>query len=256
MQRQCLLLPKAKVVDPNGRWDILIHGISRYLRVPHDTSGVLLLWKALKRHCEKHDLREENKETDKKCILSNCPESHLSSQVQWQSYHDIWTVSQALSIPFFFFFWCSVTQSCLTLCDSMYSKNRGLTYPSNLPEFSQTHDLWVSDALQPSCPLLFLSSPVLNLSQHQFLSSDFAFGLRWPIYWHFMFSISTFENNQRWFPSCFMSLNSMLTTELSYVSATMTVAKHQYFVTQFLWSCSLLHVLLLKINFDCSDLFQ
>ena len=36
-----------------------------------------------------------------------------------------------------------------------------------LREFTQTHVHWVSDAIQPSHPLLFLSPPALNLSQHQ-----------------------------------------------------------------------------------------
>ena len=36
-----------------------------------------------------------------------------------------------------------------------------------LPEFAQIHVHWVSDAIQPSHPLLPLSSLVLNLSQHQ-----------------------------------------------------------------------------------------
>ena len=163
------------------------------------------------------------------------------------SYHAIWTISQALPIPIF---WCcSVTQSCLTLCDCMYSRNPRLPCPSNCPQFSQTRDLWVSDALQPS-------PPALNLSQHQFLSSDFALGLRWPIYWLFMFSISPSINSQSWLPSCFTSLNSMLTTELLNIFSIPAFAKHRYFGTQFLWSCSLLHTLHLKINFDCSDLFS
>ena len=36
-----------------------------------------------------------------------------------------------------------------------------------LPEFAQTHVHWVSDAIQPSHPLLHPSPPALNLSQHQ-----------------------------------------------------------------------------------------
>ena len=34
-------------------------------------------------------------------------------------------------------------------------------------EFAQTHVHWVSDAIQPSYPLLSPSLPVFNLSQHQ-----------------------------------------------------------------------------------------
>ena len=36
-----------------------------------------------------------------------------------------------------------------------------------LPELTQTHVHWVGDAIQPSHPLLSLSPPALNLSQHQ-----------------------------------------------------------------------------------------
>ena len=37
----------------------------------------------------------------------------------------------------------------------------------HLPEFGQTHVRWVSDAIQPSHPLLPLSPSALSLSQHQ-----------------------------------------------------------------------------------------
>ena len=36
-----------------------------------------------------------------------------------------------------------------------------------LPECTQTHVHWVSDAIQPSRPLLSASPPTINLSQHQ-----------------------------------------------------------------------------------------
>ena len=46
----------------------------------------------------------------------------------------------------------SVAQLCPTLCDPMNSSTPGL--PVQLPEFTQTHVHWVSDAIQPSHPLL------------------------------------------------------------------------------------------------------
>ena len=60
----------------------------------------------------------------------------------------------------------SVTQSCLTLWDPMNHSRPGLPVHHQLPEFTQTHIHRVSDAIQPSHPLL---SPSLafNLSQHQ-----------------------------------------------------------------------------------------
>ena len=43
----------------------------------------------------------------------------------------------------------------------------GLPVHHQLPEFTQTHVHWVSDAIQLSHPLLSPSPPALNLSQHQ-----------------------------------------------------------------------------------------
>ena len=51
----------------------------------------------------------------------------------------------------------SVTQLCPTLCDPMNCSMPGL--PVQLPEFTQTHVHHVSDAIQPSYPLLSLSPP-------------------------------------------------------------------------------------------------
>ena len=41
----------------------------------------------------------------------------------------------------------------------------GLPVYHQLPEFTQTHVLWVGDAIQPSHPLSSPSPPTLNLSQ-------------------------------------------------------------------------------------------
>ena len=43
----------------------------------------------------------------------------------------------------------------------------GLPVHRQLPEFTQTHIHWDSDAIQPSHPLSSLSPPTFNLSQHQ-----------------------------------------------------------------------------------------
>ena len=57
---------------------------------------------------------------------------------------------------------------------SNYSWPDGLQHarlpcPSLSLEFDQTRVLWVSDAIQPSCPLMSPSPPTFNLSQHQSL---------------------------------------------------------------------------------------
>ena len=62
---------------------------------------------------------------------------------------------------------CSITQSCLTLCDLMDCSMPGFLVLHYLPEFAQTHVHWVADAIQPSHPLSCPSPPALNLSQHQ-----------------------------------------------------------------------------------------
>ena len=71
-------------------------------------------------------------------------------------------VSQFLSLQF-----TSVAQSCPTLCDPMDCSTPGLPVHHQLPEFTQTHLHRVSDAVQPSHPLLSPSPPAPNPSQHQ-----------------------------------------------------------------------------------------
>ena len=61
----------------------------------------------------------------------------------------------------------SVSQSCPTLCDPMDYSTPGLPVHHQLPEFTQTHVHWVSDAIQLTHPLSFPSPPTFNLSQHQ-----------------------------------------------------------------------------------------
>ena len=61
----------------------------------------------------------------------------------------------------------SVSQSCPTLCDPMNRSTPGLLVHNQLPEFTQTHVHWVSDAIQLSHPLSSPSPSAFNLSQHQ-----------------------------------------------------------------------------------------
>ena len=75
------------------------------------------------------------------------------------------TVAQYLSSVQF----SLVTQSCPTLHDSMNRSMPGLPVHHQLPEFTQTHVHQVSDAIQPSHPLLSLSPPAPNPSQHESL---------------------------------------------------------------------------------------
>ena len=61
----------------------------------------------------------------------------------------------------------SVAQLCPTLCDPKNRSTPGLPVHHQIPEFTQTHVHWVSDAIHPSHPLSSPSPPAPNPSQHQ-----------------------------------------------------------------------------------------
>ena len=61
----------------------------------------------------------------------------------------------------------SVSQSCPTLWDPMDCGIPGFPILHHLPELAQTHVHWISDGIQPPCPLLSPSPLAFNVSQHQ-----------------------------------------------------------------------------------------
>ena len=66
----------------------------------------------------------------------------------------------------------------------------GIFFHHQLPEFTQTHVHPVSDAIQPSHPLLsLLLLPSIILSIRVF-SNKSVLRIRWPNYWSFSFNIS------------------------------------------------------------------
>ena len=81
----------------------------------------------------------------KMIIIHVCMLSHFSS-VQFSSFQSL---------------------SPVWLCDPMNCSTPGLPVHHQLPEFTQTHFHRVSDAIQPSHPLLSPFPPVSNPSQHQ-----------------------------------------------------------------------------------------
>ena len=83
------------------------------------------------------------------------------------------------------FICCSVTQLCPTLCDPMNCSMPAFLFCYHLLEFTQTHVHWVSNAIQPSHPLLF-PSPAFNLSQHQGL-------FQWVSYSHHVAKVLEFQ---------------------------------------------------------------
>ena len=78
-------------------------------------------------------------------------------------------------ISFFGIQFSSVAQSCLTLCNPMNCSMPGLPVHHQLPEFTQTHVHWISDAIQPNisssvipfsyCPQSFPTSGSFPMSQ-------------------------------------------------------------------------------------------
>ena len=61
----------------------------------------------------------------------------------------------------------SRSESCPILCHPMDCSTSGFTVLHHLPELAQTHIHWISDAIQPSHPLISSSLPAFNLFQHQ-----------------------------------------------------------------------------------------
>ena len=134
------------------------------------------------------------------------------------------------------------SQSCLTLCDPMNRSSPGLPVHHQLPEFTQTHVHWVSDAIQPSHPLLSPSPPTFNLSQHQarsfqmnqfFTSGDQSIGVS--------ASASVLPMNiQDWFPlgwTGWISLQSKTVRDLlqSSLLTVKTLLQHHSSKASILW---------------------
>ena len=84
----------------------------------------------------------------------------------------------------------SVTQSHPTLCDPMNCSTQGLPVHHQLQDFTQTNVHWVSDAIQPSHPLLSPSLPTSIFPSIRVFSNESAIRIRWPKCWSFRFNIS------------------------------------------------------------------
>ena len=93
---------------------------------------------------------------DRTCKWPKCPSTEEWIKKMW------YINTMEYSVQF-----SSVTQLCPTLCDPMNHSIPGLPVHHQLPEFTQTHVHWISDAIQPSHPLSSPSPPAPNPSQHQ-----------------------------------------------------------------------------------------
>ena len=128
----------------------------------------------------------------------------------------------------------SSVQSRLTLCDPMNCSMPGLSVHHQLLESTQTHVHQVSDAIQPSHPLLSPSPPAFNLSQHLGL-------FKWVSSSHQVAKVLEFQLHHqsfRWTPRTWWSplgwtgWISLQSRGLSRVFSNTTVQKHQFFGTQ------------------------
>ena len=80
--------------------------------------------------------------------------------------------------------------SCVQLCNPMDCCPSGFPVHHQLPELAQTHVHRVSDAIQPSQPLLPLLFPPSIIPSIRVFSNESVLRIRWPKYWNFSFSIS------------------------------------------------------------------
>ena len=140
----------------------------------------------------------------------------------------------------------SVAHSCRTLFDPMDCSTPGLPVHHQLPEYTQTHVHWVSDAIQPH-PLSSPSPPAFNISSVGVFFNESVLHIRWPKYWSFSFSISPSNEFQGCFPLGLTGLISLQSKRLSRVFSNITVQKHQFFGTQLSLQCnSHIHMWLLE----------
>ena len=138
---------------------------------------------------------------------------------------------------------CPQSLSCVWFFETPQSAAHQASLPFTLSKFSQTHVHWVSDAIQPSCPLLPPSPPALNLSflasgsfprSQLFASGGPSIGVR--------FSISPSNKYSGLISFRLDWLDLLLSKGLSRVSSKTTVRNHHFFSTQSsLWSNSDTH---------------
>ena len=107
-----------------------------------------------------------------------------------------------------------------------------------LPEFTQTHVHWVTDAIQPSHPLSS-PPPAPNPSKHQGLFQwvKSTLRMRWPKYWSLSFSISPSNEHPRLisFRIDWLDLLAVQGTlkSLQHHSSKASILRHSAFLTHF-----------------------
>ena len=144
---------------------------------------------------------------------------------------------------------CSVTHSCLTLCNSMDCSMPGFPVLHPLPELDQTHVHWVGNAIQPSHPLLIVSfsSCLQSLpASVSFLMSRLLASGGQSIGASALASVLPMDI-QDWFPLGLTDLISLESKGLSRVLSNTIIWKHQFFSAQpSLWLSYHIHIWLLE----------
>ena len=133
----------------------------------------------------------------------------------------------------------SVTLLCPTLCNPMDCSTPGLPVHHQLPEFTQTHVHQVSDAIQPSYPVIpfssclksFPASFTMSLFPGSFPVSQFFASGGQSIGVSASASVLPMKS-QDWFPLGWTGWISLQAKGLSRVFSNTTVQKHQFFSTQ------------------------
>ena len=144
----------------------------------------------------------------------------LSMGSSWQEYWSRWSFPS----PLFEYFCCSVAQLCPTLCDPMYCSTPGLPVPHHLPKFAQVHVRCISDAVQPSHPLMLSIFPSIRE-----FSNVLPVHIRWPKYWSFSFSINPSSKYSRLISLKIDWFDLLAVQGLSGVFSSTTVQRHQFF---------------------------
>ena len=126
----------------------------------------------------------------------------------------------------------SVAQSCSTLCDPMAWSKPGLHVHHQLHEFMQTHVHWVSDAIQPSHPLLPPCPLAFSFFQHQGL-------YKWVSYSHQVAKVLEFQLQHQAFQWIFRLISfRMVRLDLLAVQGTLkSLFQHHSSKASILW-CS------------------
>ena len=159
---------------------------------------------------------------------------------------------------------CLVTQLCPTLFEPMDCSTPGFPVLHYLPKFAQTRVRWVTDAIQPShplLPLLFLPSIFPSI---WIFSNESAFCIMWPKYLSFSLNISCSNEYSRlisfrvdWFD--LIAIQGTLKSLLQHHSSKASILGAQ----PSLWSNSHIHNYWMTIHdywknhsFDCTEICQ